>query len=257
MGVLDLIGVAVGRGGRAVLSEIDLSVAAGERIALVGGNGTGKTTLLRALSGLDLPIAGEIHWSGAPLPRGQARASALGVLFQGEPPGPFLVRELVTLGLGLDGPPAARSRLRVEAALDAGDLAALASRPCGELSGGEWQRALLARALVAEPPLLLLDEPTNHLDPARRAALIGALDRLRGRVAVVLATHDLDCAATCDRVLVLGQGRVLAIGTPARVLAPGILGPALGVRVRRVEDPGGGPPLLRILGPAPHEEVAA
>ncbi len=250
MGVLDLVGVAVGRGGRPVLSGIDLSVTAGERIALVGGNGTGKTTLLRAMCGLDAPLAGAISWSGGPLPRGPARARTLGVLFQGEGAAPFSVRELVTLGLGLDGPPAASARRQVEAALLAGGLGALADRACTALSGGESQRALLARALVAEPPLLLLDEPTNHLDPARRARLLAALDANRGRVAVVLATHDLDCAASCDRVLVLGQGRVLAAGAPALALAPAVLEPALGVRVRRVEDPEGGPPLLRIVGPA-------
>jgi len=241
-------GLAVGRGERRILEGIDLTIAAGEHVALVGPNGAGKTTLLRALAGLDRPMAGEIRWNGAPLPVGSARVSKVGVLFQGEAAAPFGVREMVALGLGLDGPPSLPQLARVDAALDRLDLVALAVRACSRLSGGEWQRAAVARALVAEPALLLLDEPTNHLDPARRAALLELLARLRGNVAVVLATHDLDCAAACDRVALLANGRVAALGPPASVLTPDHLAASLGVRVRRLDDPQGGPPFLRVEG---------
>jgi iron complex transport system ATP-binding protein len=154
------------------------------------------------------------------------------------------------LGLGLDGAPAASAAAPVDAALGSMDLHAAAERPTALLSGGEWQRTLLARALVAGPGLLLLDEPTTHLDPARRAELLASLDRLGGAVAVVLATHDLECASRCDRVVVLGRGRVAALGAPHDVLTPPILAGALGVRVRRVADPEGGAPLLRVVGPS-------
>jgi iron complex transport system ATP-binding protein len=243
-------GLSVGRGARPVLSGIDLAVFPGERLALVGPNGSGKTTLLRALGGLDRVLAGEIRWNGGALPSGSARVSTVGLLFQGEPAAPFPVREMVALGLGLDGPPSGRHRQRVEATLDRLDLGALASRPCGQLSGGEWQRAAVARALVADPALLLLDEPTSHLDPARRAALHDLLARLHGRVAVVLATHDLDCAAACDRVALLAGGGLAALGPPDAVLTPERLAGSLGVRVRRLDDPQGGPPFLRVEGAA-------
>ncbi|MCI0340329.1 MAG: ABC transporter ATP-binding protein [Planctomycetales bacterium] len=257
--VIEAGSLAVGRGGRAVLEGVDLAVMAGERLGIVGRNGSGKTTLLRVLAGLDRPLAGEVRWGGGRLPRGPSRPSTLGVLFQGEVPSHFTVRELVTLGLGLDGPPTAADERLVDAAIARFGLAHLVGRACATLSGGEQQRAALARALVASPGALLLDEPTTHLDPVHRAALLGELDRLRGSVAVVLATHDLECAATCDRVALLGAGRIAALGPPTEALVPDVLAGALGVRVRRIHDPAGGPPLLRVLGlvgpPAGAEKV--
>jgi iron complex transport system ATP-binding protein len=252
--VLEAIDVAVGRAARIVVTGVNLAVRGGERTALVGANGCGKTTLLRALGGLDPVLAGTIRWQGG-LPRGRERVRRLGMLFQAELASHFDVRELVTLGLGLDGPPGAAARCQVEDALGWADLAHLADRPCASLSGGEAQRALLARALVASPKLLLLDEPTNHLDPSRQGALLRQLDRLRGSVAVVLATHDLALAAGCDRVVLLHGGRVAALGIPADVLTPENLERALDVRIQRLDDPDGGPPFLRVI--AADNEVAA
>jgi ABC-type cobalamin/Fe3+-siderophores transport system ATPase subunit len=231
--VLRATGVAVGRGASAVLAGVCLQVARGQRVALVGANGAGKTTLLRALAGLDRVRAGEVVWGRdgglGPLPAGAARVSTVGVLFQRELASPFTVRALVTLGLGLDHPPGAGERAAVEAALLRVGLQALAERTVATLSGGEAQRAALARALVARPALLLLDEPTNHLDPARRAELLGVLDELREELGVVLATHDLDCAASADHVVLLGEGGVLAAGPPRAVLTTAHLRRTFGV----------------------------
>ncbi len=251
--VLALRGVAVGYGGRAVLSGVSLDVDAGEVVALVGGNGSGKTTLLRCLAGLAPPLRGAVSWCGRPLPVGPRRVGIMGVVFQAESPAPFSVRELVCLGLGLDGPPGPAARARVDDALADLDLSADADRPCAELSGGQWRLALLARALVSRPALLVLDEPTNHLDPRHRAELLARLDAWRGRVAVVVATHDLDFALRCDRVAVLARGGVVADDTPAHALAPPVLVHALGVRARMATD-GDGAPLLQILGPAETKE---
>lgn len=253
---LQATGLCVGRGEHVVLARVDLAISHGERVALVGENGAGKTSLLRALAGLDPTRGGRLSWRGEPtLPRGPARAAALGVLLQGERAADFSVRELVTLGLGLERPPVAAERVQVQAMLERMQLSALSERPCGALSGGELQRAVLARALVAGPQLLLLDEPTQHLDAARQAALLFTLDQLRGSVAVVISTHDLALAASCDRVLLLHGGAVVAQGAPHAVLTPALLARCLGVMVERRDDPLGGPPSLRVLAPA--REVAA
>lgn len=311
---LEASGLAVGRGRSArrsapaaVLSGVDLAIQPGERVALVGRNGAGKTTLLRAFAGLDQPLAGEIRWAGGSLPHGAARVRRVGVLLQGEPASPFTVRALVTLGLALDRPPGPREQNAVDAAIALAGLGALAERRCAQLSGGEAQRALIARALVAAPPLLVLDEPTNHLDPAGRAMIEALIDQvcgpiparslgeiadhravhrlgampaqspdhltgqalgpmpaqlpdhragpLPGGVAVVIATHDLALAATCDRVALLADGRLAALGPPGEILTPARLADALGAQIRRLDDPEGGPPAFRIA--RPRREVAA
>jgi len=260
--VVEAIDLAVGAVGQrpAVLTGVALAARAGERIALVGGNGSGKTTLLRALAGIDRPLAGRVRWAGGPLPDGAARVRRVGVALQAELASRFTVRELVTLGLALDRPPGPAERRTVDDALVRAALHGLAGRPCTALSGGEAQRAVLARALVAGPELVLLDEPTNHLDPAGRAMVGALIDRLRGTAAVI-ATHDLELAARCDRVALLSGGRIAALGPPADALTPARLASALGVEIRRLDDPDGGPPMFRIVGPvdaaARSREVAA
>jgi iron complex transport system ATP-binding protein len=213
--VLEARGVSVGWRGLSVLAGVDLCLHAGERFALVGANGSGKTTLLRALGGLAPTLAGSIRW----------------------------------LGLALDGPPSSIAEARVRAALEWSGLTAFAERPCRALSGGESQRALLARAWVAEPQLMLLDEPTNHLDPAHQADLLCRLDELRGKTTVLLSTHDLSLAASCDRVALLHGSGFDSVGTPDQVLTPARLERCLGAQVRRMDDPQGGPPFFRVLPP--------
>ena len=248
--VLRASGLAVGWNGRDVLRDIDFTVAPGERIALLGSNGSGKTTLLRVLAGIAPPLAGDLRWRGAALPKGGARCRVVGYVLQAEPTVHFTVRQLVALGLGTDGPPSAPQMAEVERVIRDEGLGALADRRCSTLSGGEWQRAVIARALVAEPALLLLDEPTSHLDPARRAVLHERLLRVRDH-AVVVATHDLELAALCDRVMIIEGGRAMIIGPPAEVLTAEVLERAFGVHVRRLDDPEGGPSLFRIVGLAP------
>ena len=245
-GVLRATDLAVGRAGSRVLCGIDLELERGERLALLGSNGSGKTTLLRAFAGLDAPLDGTLSWWGGALPRGRERVRKLGVVFQSETPPAFSVRELVTLGLGLEGRASGPERRRVEAVLEWAGLGPLSDRACRSLSGGELRLALFARALAAGPELLLLDEPTNHLDPARKAGVLDWLERLERPLSVVIATHDLELAARADRVGLIGAGRMRALGAPREVLTPENLARVLGVNVRRLAPPYGGSPLLQI-----------
>jgi sulfonate transport system ATP-binding protein len=183
-------------GGTRVLDDLDLDIAAGEFVALLGVSGTGKSTLLRALAGLDPDTTGELQVPGP-----------VAVAFQ-EPRLLPWRRVATNVALGLE---ARDPRTVAKRALAEVGLAAKADAWPLTLSGGEAQRAALARALVREPSLLLLDEPFSALDALTRIAMHGLVLRLwqRHRPAVLLVTHDVDEALIlADRVLVLAGGRV-------------------------------------------------
>jgi iron complex transport system ATP-binding protein len=246
-------GVGFAYGARTILEEIALAVRPGELVALCGPNGAGKSTLLRLLLGLHAPSAGQVRLGGAPvgtLSRRQiARRAAL--LPQDAPVDlPLTVREAVALGrlphLERFQPEGAADAEAVERALAATDTAALGDRPVAELSGGERQRVHLARALAQEAPLLLLDEPIAGLDLAHQLA---ALELLRtivdgGRGALV-SLHDLSLAARrCDRMILLGEGKIRADDAPAVVLTPATLARVFGVRAEVRVDGDGRPFVL-------------
>jgi ABC-type cobalamin/Fe3+-siderophores transport system ATPase subunit len=246
--------LSVGHGRTTVLRGIDLDIRRGETLAIVGANGSGKTTLLRALAGLLPPLAGNLTWPAGLPPHGKGM-----LMPQDEPVAPFSVRELVTLGLGGDGPPSPAQRGQVDRLLADFGLTPLAERPCAAISGGEWQRARLARALISRPSLVLFDEPTNHLDPAARAQLLdlclpascscscSCSSSIPGRAAaaLVLATHDLDLATRCDRALLLASGTALASGPAGEALTPALLARALEVPFHRQFAPGDPMPFFR------------
>jgi sulfonate transport system ATP-binding protein len=186
--------------GRTVLDGVDLDIAPGEFVAMLGVSGTGKSTLLRALAGLDREVTGELTVPGT-----------VAVAFQ-EPRLLPWRRVLANVGLGLRAQdPAAAARR----ALDEVGLTDRAGAWPLTLSGGEAQRAALARALVREPSLLLLDEPFSALDALTRIAMHRLVLRLweSHRPAVLLVTHDVDEALIlADRVLVLASGRIVFSG---------------------------------------------
>ncbi|MFD9216725.1 ABC transporter ATP-binding protein [Streptomyces sp. NPDC059544] len=194
-------------GDRAVLKEIDLDLAPGEFTALLGRSGSGKSTLLRAVAGLDHDVEG----SGE-----LAVPERVSLSFQDSRLLPWL-RVLDNVVLGLRGP---GTRERGLTALDEVGLAGRGRSWPHELSGGEQQRAALARALVHDPELLLADEPFGALDALTRIRMHGLLRELyeRHRPAVLLVTHDVDEAVElADRVLVLDEGRIgldLAVALP-------------------------------------------
>jgi sulfonate transport system ATP-binding protein len=182
--------------GRTVLAGLDLDIAAGEFVALIGRSGSGKSTLLRALAGLDREVTGQLSVAGP-----------VSVAFQEPRLVPWkTVLANVTLGLRVADPQAAARTALAEVG-----LAERASAWPLTLSGGEAQRASLARALVREPRLLLLDEPFSALDALTRIAMHRLVLRLwaHHEPAVLLVTHDVDEAlALSDRVLVLANGRI-------------------------------------------------
>ncbi len=207
-----------------VLKPFNLTVDAGEVVGIYGPNGAGKSTLLQALAGL-LPLAsGQITFRGRVLGRGLSLLEyhrQMAALFQE----PLLLRGTVwhnvTLGLRLRGIPSAEQSRRVEPWLERLKIAHLAGRSVKTLSGGEAQRASLARALVLEPDILFLDEPFAALDAPTRFRLVGELEDILGErhIVTLFVTHDLaEASALCHRCLVLDRGEVLQEEEPSTIL---------------------------------------
>lgn len=211
---------------------VSLDVQRGEVVLIIGPNGSGKTTLLRALLGLVPPAAGDALIGGRPA-SGWDRAElarTVGVVTQREETVfPLRVADTVMLGryahLGPLAAPRAVDRDAVAAALARCDVAALAARGVDELSGGEWQRVRVARALAQEPRALVLDEPTASLDVRHEMELFELIHGLvRGGLAGLVVTHQLNLAARfADRIVLLDEGRVVAQGTPREVLRADIV----------------------------------
>jgi iron complex transport system ATP-binding protein len=224
---------------RDVLTGVSLTVRGGELFVILGPNGSGKTTLLRTLARLVRPRGGTVTldgkdvWSCTPSHVAAAVAFVSQVL---APDWPFTVREFVALGRaphrGWWRPLGAHDRRVVDATLDQFGLSAVQDRPVTELSGGEWQRVRLARALTQEARVLLLDEPTTHLDPRYQLELLSLVRGLvrERRLAVVMTLHDLNLVgAWADRVALLAGGEVHGEGTPDEVLTAPALTAAYGI----------------------------
>jgi len=212
---------------RLALAGVSARVAAGELVAVAGPNGSGKTTLVRAVTGLVPLSSGSVRVEGRPLAewRRADLARVLGVVPQREDiVFPLRVEEAVMLGryarLGPLGAPGAADHQAVASALARCDAVALARRSTDTLSGGEWQRVRLARALAQEPSVLLLDEPTASLDVRHEMEILELIRSLVDHgLAGLVITHQLNLAARfADRIVLLNEGRVVAEGTPAEVL---------------------------------------
>jgi iron complex transport system ATP-binding protein len=227
-----------GYGGRIVFQDIDLTVRAGEILVLAGPNGSGKTTLLKTIGGLLKPASGRVLFDGREQRKmtrpEQAAASAF--LFQSTAMvWPFTVRETVAQGrfsrLGWFGLETAADREAAAAAMEAAGLSDCGDRRVTELSGGEQQRVLIARAIAQDAGVLLLDEAVNNLDPRYQVLIMGMIRAMAGRgAAVLISLHDLNLAALYgDRVLLLSEGKTAALGSPPEVFSAGTLRKVFGL----------------------------
>jgi iron complex transport system ATP-binding protein len=240
--ILELRDLCCGYGPYPVLDVVSLGVRRGENLCLLGPNGSGKTTLFRTVLGLIPALSGEVLVEGRSLQNlgRRARAKLLAYVPQAhQAPFPLDVRDVVLTGrvsyVGLASAPTRRDRRIALEALDALGIGRLAGRPYTELSGGEQQLVLIARALAQEPRVLVMDEPSSHLDfgnQARLLALVRSLAHERG-IAILMSSHLPNHAFACASTVALIQsGRIAHVGPPATTLTESTLEAVYGVGVR-------------------------
>ena len=247
---IEVRGLGVDRGARPVLAGVDLTVRAGEVLALVGPNGAGKSTLLGAIGG-DVACTGEITVDGAPLAAWSHTELAMrrAILLQRQTVSfPFTVAQVVEMGRApwAGTPLEDDDEAAVAEAMRRTDVERFAHRPYPRLSGGEQARVALARVLAQRTGALLLDEPTAALDLHHQEMVFGVVrERAAGGAAVVVVVHDLGLAAAhADRVAVLAEGRIAACGPPGDVLTAALLSEVYRHDVEVLPHPRTGRPLI-------------
>ncbi len=221
--------------GKTILADIHFNLPKGQMLGLIGPNGAGKSSLLRCLYRYIVPSSGNIDLFGQDLSTYSAKALARSVaVVQQDTPHYFdlTTEQLVTMGLtpnkGLFDATTAQDKALINHALTKVGLAKHAQQPYEQLSGGEKQRALIARAIVQQPHILILDEPTNHLDIRYQIQILELVASLG--ISVIASIHDLNLAsAMCDKLLLLDQGKLIAKGHPSEVLTERQISDVFGV----------------------------
>ena len=253
---VDRVGVSYGPA--PLFDRFDLDVAPGEFLGIIGPNGSGKSTLLRLMAGLVRPTAGRVLVRGDDIRvlsrRELARRMAL-VPQESHFAFGFRVEEVVMMGRhpyrSRFGPLGSGDHEQVGAALSAMGVTGLRDRGIDEVSGGERQRVVIARALAQATDILLLDEVSTHLDLAHQHRVLSVLARVHdaGRT-VVFVSHDLNLAAqACSRILLLDRGHTAALGTPEEVLTAGRIRSVYGVDPIITRHPETGRPHVMLPGP--------
>lgn len=259
MSMLTAKRLSIAYGNKEVVQAVDLHLEPGQLVGLIGPNGSGKTSLIRSLSGVLRPSAGSIILSGKDLNdlSEQERARNIAVVPQSaQLPPAFTVFECVMLGrtphLSWLGRLGAHDLEVVDRAMRSCEISHLSDRRIAELSGGEQQRVLLARALAQDCPLLLLDEPTAHLDLHHQVSLLSLVRHMthQQNLAVLVAIHDLNLASLyADRLVLLVDGFIKASGPPTEVLTAEILRNAYQVPLQVLPGPQNGSPWVALERP--------
>lgn len=256
--MLDIRSISVNYGETEILKDLSLQVQAGEVISLIGPNGAGKTTLIRAISGVLPLLSGSVMVGRDDLATISIteRARLLAVVPQARKlPPEYSVQQAVLMGrtpyLGWLGNLSQYDYDKASWALDRTQISEFAKRRVDELSGGEQQLVLVARALAQDSPVVLLDEPTAHLDLRHQATildLVHDLARERG-LAVLMSLHDLNLVSLfSDSVALLGDGKILAFGNPNEVLSPKYLSDVYQVPLDIIPHPYRDVPLVLLNG---------
>jgi iron complex transport system ATP-binding protein len=256
--MLEVKALDFGFPGRTIGRDVSFTLGAGEVMCVLGPNGGGKTTLFRTLLGLLAKHAGAVQLEGQDLEnlsRGEI-ARRVGYVPQGHSAYfAYTVREFVLMGrtahLGLFSAPGRKDRELAQRVLESLGIAHLAEQPVTEISGGERQLALVARALAQEPRLLVLDEPTASLDFGNQVRVLQRIGALAGSgISILFSSHDPDHAFLCARrALLLAEGRVLESGAPRDVIRPDTLERLYGVSVQVLPLPGGAHTCLPVVRP--------
>lgn len=253
----DLSAVTYELAAKKILEPLTVSLSAAQVYAIIGANGSGKSSLIKLLARQRAPTAGRISFRGRELASYTQRelARSIAYLPQFTPPTEGVtVRELASLGRfpwhGAFGRFGDDDRAHVDAALQRMDLIRLEDRLVDQLSGGERQRAWLAMMLAQNPACLLLDEPTSALDIAHQSDLLHAvreISRAEG-LSVLIVIHDINMAARyCDDILAMRDGRLITRGSPKQILEPGVLEELYGLRMGVLPHPVTGEPMSYVL----------
>jgi len=252
--MLEIDSLYVAYHGQEILMDISISIRPGEILAVVGPNGVGKSTLIRAISGVHPLRSGRVRVAGMDLSSLTTlqRSRYLAVVPQDRLlPAAFTVWQTVLLGrtpyLGWLGRVTEADKKIIQRAMQMTYTTSLANRRLGELSGGEQQRVLLARALAQDAPILLLDEPTTHLDLQHESGLLNLVRSLvqEKKLALLMVLHDLNLAGLyADRIALLADGRLHSVGEPFQVLTEENLSSVYHVPVHIIPHPDYGTPLV-------------
>jgi iron complex transport system ATP-binding protein len=256
--LLEMKGAGLGYDGCAILHDVDLSIRSGEIVCLLGQNGAGKTTLFRTLLGFIKPVYGSITIDGRDISRFSRSEFARMVSWVPQShvtPFSYEARDVVLFGrsvhLGMFASPGKEDKAIAMRCLDLLDIAHLAKRSFPELSGGERQMVLIARALAQEARFMILDEPASNLDYGNQVRVIRKIRELSQQsIGILMATHHPDHAfMTASKVAVLDRGRLCDAGEPERMLTPETLKRLYGVDVQVFDTPAGRSAVRKVCAP--------
>lgn len=248
----------LGYGSKKILSDINFTLQTDSVTCLIGPNGAGKTTLFKSALGFLPPLAGQILLNGKPVSRYTTREFARHVAYVPQAhstPFHYKVLDVVLFGrtayLGYFNSPGKADRKIAESYLDLLEISHLAQRSFVELSGGEQQMVIIARALTQEPSFLIFDEPTSNLDYGNQHRVIQKINTLKKQsTGILMATHSPDHAFMLgSQVIILDKGKLVKHGTPEKTITAETLRQTYGVDVQILETPSGPTPSRRICAP--------